>query len=112
MRQVRPGARIAMAGIKFFPWWTGPLNLLAWAKNRPYNARPADLWQPWSLVAAWCDGFHWTSTQWGMGYIASGTRKATRHRRDGTKRRCGSPSTALPPDPRRLPPCPFPAAVS
>ena len=77
LRQARPGARVAMAGMKFFPWWTGPLNLLAWAKNRPYNARPADLWQPWSLVAAWCDGFHWTATQWGMGYIASGTRKAT-----------------------------------
>jgi demethylmenaquinone methyltransferase/2-methoxy-6-polyprenyl-1,4-benzoquinol methylase len=75
MRQVRPGARIAMAGIKFFPWWTGPLNLLAWMKNRPYNARPADLWKPWSLVAAYCDDFHWTATQWGMGYIASATRK-------------------------------------
>jgi demethylmenaquinone methyltransferase/2-methoxy-6-polyprenyl-1,4-benzoquinol methylase len=75
MRQVRPGARIAMAGIKFFPWWTGPLNLLAWMKNRPYNARAAELWQPWSLVAAYCDDFHWTATQWGMGYIASATRK-------------------------------------
>jgi arsenite methyltransferase len=75
MRQVRPGARVAMAGIKFFPWWTGPLNLLAWMKNRPYNARAADLWQPWSLVAAYCDDFHWTATQWGMGYIASATRK-------------------------------------
>ena len=73
MRQVRPGARVAMAGIKFFPWWAGPLNLLAWLKNRPYNARPADLWQPWSLVAAYCDDFRWSGTQWGMGYIASGT---------------------------------------
>ncbi len=76
MRQVRPGGRVAMAGIKFFPWWTGPLNLLAWLKNRPYNAKPADLWQPWSLVAAYCDDFRWAGTQWGMGYIASGTRKA------------------------------------
>ena len=76
MRQVRPGARVAMAGIKFFPWWAGPLNLLAWLKNRPYNARPADLWQPWSLVAAYCDDFRWSGTQWGMGYIASGTRNA------------------------------------
>lgn len=81
LRQVRPGARVAMAGIKFFPWWTGPLNLLAWMKNRPYNANPADLWQPWSIVAAQCDGFSWSSTQWGMGYIACGiyrgpTRKA------------------------------------
>jgi arsenite methyltransferase len=75
MRQVRPGARVAMAGIKFFPWWTGPLNLVAWLKNRPYNAKAADLWRPWSLVAAHCDDFSLRSTQWGMGYIASGIRK-------------------------------------
>jgi demethylmenaquinone methyltransferase/2-methoxy-6-polyprenyl-1,4-benzoquinol methylase len=77
LRQLKPGARVAMAGIKFFPWWTGPLNLLAWMKNRPYNAKAADLWQPWSLVAAHCDGFSWRSTQWGMGYIASGIYKGS-----------------------------------
>jgi ubiquinone/menaquinone biosynthesis C-methylase UbiE len=72
LRQVKPGARVAMAGIKFFPWWTGPLNIVAWLKNRPYNAKAADLWEPWSHVAARCDHFQWNSTQWGMGYIASG----------------------------------------
>ena len=77
-RQVKPGARVAMAGIKFFPWWTGPLNLLAWLKNRPYNAKAADLWSPWSLVAERCDGFEWQSTQWGMGYIASATYRGDR----------------------------------
>jgi arsenite methyltransferase len=77
LRQMKPGARVAMAGIKFFPWWTGPLNLLAWLKNRPYNAQAADLWTPWSLVAAQCENFQWHSTQWGMGYIASGIRKET-----------------------------------
>jgi arsenite methyltransferase len=76
LRQARPGARIAMAGMKFFPWWTGPLNLLAWLKNRPYNARPAELWQPWDIVQRWCDRFDQHSTQWGMGYIAHGTRRA------------------------------------
>jgi arsenite methyltransferase len=75
LRQVRPGARVALAGMKFFPWWTGPLNLLPWLKNRPYNAQAADLWEPWSHVAARCDRFSWTATQWGMGYIASGTLK-------------------------------------
>jgi len=72
LRQVRQGGRVAMAGIKYFPWWTGPLNLLAWLKNRPYNANAADLWEPWSLVAAQCEAFEWSHTQWGMGYIASG----------------------------------------
>jgi arsenite methyltransferase len=76
LRQVKPGARVAMAGIKYFPWWTGPLNILAWLKNRPYNAKPADLWAPWSHVAAQCTGFQWQSTQWGMGYIASGIKRS------------------------------------
>ena len=72
LRQVRPGARVAMAGMKFFPWWFGPLNLLPWLKNRPYNAKAADLVAPWSLVAAHCRSFERFSTQWGMGYIAHG----------------------------------------
>lgn len=74
MRQARPGARIAMAGMKYFPWWTGPLNLLAWLKNRPYNARPADLWRPWDIVQGYCATFERQATQLGMGYIARGTR--------------------------------------
>jgi arsenite methyltransferase len=77
VRQARPRARIAIAGMKFFPWWTGPLNLLPWLKNRPYNAKAADLWQPWSLVAAHCTHFEWTSTQAGMGYIGHGVLKET-----------------------------------
>ncbi len=75
MSQVKPGANVAVAGMKFFPWWTGPLNLLPWMKNRPYNARPADLWHPWDRIERWCDGFSRSSTQWGMGYIAHGQRK-------------------------------------
>ncbi|MBP6764369.1 MAG: methyltransferase domain-containing protein [Rubrivivax sp.] len=72
LRQLRPGARVAMAGMKFFPWWTGPLNLLAWLKNRPYNAKAADLWRPWDHVAPHLDRFEWQATQAGMGYMASG----------------------------------------
>jgi arsenite methyltransferase len=72
LRQARPGARVAVAGMKFFPWWTGPLNLLPWLKNRPYNARPADLWHPWDRLERHCQSLQRTSTQWGMGYIAHG----------------------------------------
>lgn len=76
MRQVKPGARIAIAGIRYFPWWTGPLNLYAWLKNRPYNARPGELWRPWDRIEPYCQSLqHWT-TQFGMGYIACG------HKRD------------------------------
>ncbi len=75
MAQVRPGARVAMAGMKFFPWWTGPLNILAWLKNRPYNAKASDLWAPWDIVQTYCHSFSMTSTQLGMGYVASGIRK-------------------------------------
>jgi hypothetical protein len=48
------------------------LNLLAWLKNRPYNAQPADLWRPWDRVQPRCEAFELWSTQWGMGYIARG----------------------------------------
>ena len=78
VRQAHPGARIAMAGMKFFPWWTGPLNLLAWAKNRPYNALAADLWSPWDIVQTYCETFERWSTQWGMGYIARARLRADR----------------------------------
>ena len=53
----------------------GPLNLLAWAKNRPYNAKAADLWTPWDIVQSYCNSFTRESTQWGMGYIATGILK-------------------------------------
>jgi arsenite methyltransferase len=75
VRQAKPGARIAMAGMKFFPWWTGPLNLLAWSKNRPYNAKATDLWAPWDIVQSHCATFECESTQWGMGYLAKGVLK-------------------------------------
>jgi demethylmenaquinone methyltransferase/2-methoxy-6-polyprenyl-1,4-benzoquinol methylase len=75
MRQVRPGGRVAVAGIQFFPWWTGPLNLLPWLKNRPYNARPADLWQPWDILERHCSQFTRQRVMAGMGYIASATRR-------------------------------------
>jgi arsenite methyltransferase len=61
--------------MKFFPWWTGPLNLLAWSKNRPYNAKASDLWAPWDIVQSHCAKFERESTQWGMGYLAHGVLK-------------------------------------
>jgi arsenite methyltransferase len=72
LAQVKPGGRVALAGMKFFGWWAGPLNLIAWLKNRPYNARPADLWTPWDRIEPHCASFERVATQAGMGYIAWG----------------------------------------
>jgi arsenite methyltransferase len=77
LRQVKPGARIAVCGMKFFPWWTGPLNLLPWLKNRPYNVRAADLWRPWDLLQPRCEGWRQQSVMGGMGYLASARLKST-----------------------------------
>lgn len=75
--QFRPGTRIAIAGMKFFPWPLAPLNLMAWLKNRPYNVRAHELHRPWSLIAPYLSGFSWQGTQWGMGYIGCGHVKET-----------------------------------
>lgn len=75
--QGRAGTRVAMAGMKFFPWWLAPLNLLAWLKNCPYNVHAHEMHEPWSLVAPRLDGFVWEPTQWGMGYLAHGRLKGS-----------------------------------
>ncbi len=72
LSQLPAGTRVAIAGMKFFPWAVAPLNLLAWLKNRPYNARAHELYKPWRLLAAHLVGFEWRATQWGMGYIGCG----------------------------------------
>lgn len=70
--QAKPGARVAVAGMKFFPWWSGPLNLLPWLKNRPYNARAAELWRPWDRLQPHCEPWTLQSVHAGMGYVAWG----------------------------------------
>jgi demethylmenaquinone methyltransferase/2-methoxy-6-polyprenyl-1,4-benzoquinol methylase len=66
-----PGARIAVAGVKFYPWWLAPANLHVWVKNWLYNARPSGLNRPWDILEK-----HVTlqveSTMFGRGYLASG----------------------------------------
>lgn len=77
LRQAHPGARIAVCGMKFFPWWTGPLNLLPWLKNRPYNVRAAELWRPWDLLQPRCEGWQQQSVMGGMGYLARARARST-----------------------------------
>jgi demethylmenaquinone methyltransferase/2-methoxy-6-polyprenyl-1,4-benzoquinol methylase len=71
-RHARPGARVAVAGIKFFPWWAAPLNLYVYLKNRPYNANPGGLSRPWRHLERYVPDLRVEPTQFGMGYIALG----------------------------------------
>lgn len=68
----KPQARIAVAGLKLFPWWLAPLNIYARAKARPYATTLEGLNQPWSLLVEHVPALNLRSTQFGMGYLASG----------------------------------------
>ncbi|WP_280152423.1 class I SAM-dependent methyltransferase [Piscinibacter sp. XHJ-5] len=72
LAQLPPGTRLAVAGMKYFPWWLAPLNLLAWLKNLPYNVHAHELNRPWALLEQHLQGFTWKPTQGGMGYIGRG----------------------------------------
>lgn len=67
-----PGARVAIAGVKYFPWWLAPLNAWVYLKNHGYNGAPGGLRTPWDRIAPRLAAWRWQSTQFGMGYIASG----------------------------------------
>ncbi len=67
----RPGAMIAIAGVKYFRGWLAPLNLWVYLKNAAYNGAPGQLRAPWSIAAGFLPDLQTTPTQWGMGYIAT-----------------------------------------
>lgn len=71
LSMARPGARVSIAGIKHFPWWTGPLVLLSYAKNVGWNGNLSGMRRPWAKIEPHLVGFSHHSTQWGMGYVAS-----------------------------------------
>jgi arsenite methyltransferase len=68
----RPGARVAVAGIKYFPRWLEPLNLWVYWKNLGYNGAPGELRTPWDRLAPRLHDWQRSDTQWGMGYLACG----------------------------------------
>jgi demethylmenaquinone methyltransferase/2-methoxy-6-polyprenyl-1,4-benzoquinol methylase len=68
----RPGAAVAIAGIKYFPRWLEPLNLWVYIKNRGYNGAPGELRTPWDRIAPHLANWRLTPTQLGMGYIGTG----------------------------------------
>jgi demethylmenaquinone methyltransferase/2-methoxy-6-polyprenyl-1,4-benzoquinol methylase len=68
----RPQARVAIAGVKYFPGWLAPLNLWVYLKNYGYNGAPGELATPWDRILPLLDDWQMAPTQFGMGYIGSG----------------------------------------
>jgi demethylmenaquinone methyltransferase/2-methoxy-6-polyprenyl-1,4-benzoquinol methylase len=68
----RPGARVAVAGVRYFPAWLAPLNLWVYLKNAAYNGAPGGLCKPWAPLAARLQAWQRVTTQFGMGYIGHG----------------------------------------
>jgi ubiquinone/menaquinone biosynthesis C-methylase UbiE len=73
----KPEVRVAIAGVKYFPRWLAPLNAWVYLKNYGYNGAPGGLRTPWDRIAPRLDDWRITSTQLGMGYIATGRLAAT-----------------------------------
>jgi len=70
---MRPGARIAVAGLKTTHPLLVPLNLSAWWRGRRYRTTDANLRRPWIHLLRWVPDFTWRATYLGTGYIGSGT---------------------------------------
>jgi SAM-dependent methyltransferase len=68
----RPGAAVAIAGIKYFPRWLAPLNAWVYWKNLGYNGAPGDLHSPWDRITPHLEAWQMRSTQYGMGYLGTG----------------------------------------
>lgn len=69
----RPGARVAVAGMKFVSWWLAPVNLYVMAKGRPYMTTFEGLARPWSHLEGYLQRFETEPTLLGTGYIGWGT---------------------------------------
>lgn len=69
----RPGARVAIAGIKHPPAWLFPLRLYRLLKARPYVTTLSGLDRPWRLVEARLANLHVRSMLLGTNYLAYGS---------------------------------------
>ena len=70
LSMARPGARVAIAGVKYFPAWLAPLNVWVYFKNAAYNGAPGGLRRPWEIAAGFLADVSIAPTQLGMGYLA------------------------------------------
>jgi demethylmenaquinone methyltransferase/2-methoxy-6-polyprenyl-1,4-benzoquinol methylase len=75
----RPGARVAVAGMRFLPWWGGPVNLWLRLRARRYVTTFDGMRRPWAPLETYCPdvrverGFHL-----GTSYLATATYRGER----------------------------------
>ena len=73
----RPGARVAVAGVKHPPWWLFPARIWRFANARPYLTTFEGLARPWSLLERHLTGIDVTPVLFGTNYIAAGRVRAS-----------------------------------
>ena len=71
----RPGARVAIAGVKHPPAWLFPLRLYRLLKARPYVTTMSGLDRPWQLIEGYLANLRVRSVMLGTNYLASGSAK-------------------------------------
>ena len=71
-----PNARVAIAGMKYVPWWMAPVNLLVRAKAHPYMTTFEGLKRPWDLALPYLSEFRWSPEMFGICYIGWGRVRA------------------------------------
>jgi demethylmenaquinone methyltransferase/2-methoxy-6-polyprenyl-1,4-benzoquinol methylase len=69
----RPGARVAIAGVKHPPVWLFPLRLYRLLKARPYVTTLSGLDRPWHLIEGHLAYLRVRNVMLGTNYLASGT---------------------------------------
>jgi arsenite methyltransferase len=64
------GARIVSAGMRYFPWWLGPLNIVVLIKAYPYATTLQGFNRPWSVLANYVESLSTESMYCGIAYVA------------------------------------------
>lgn len=68
----RPGARVAVAGLKAAPLWAAPVTAFAMWRSRNYVTTFEGLSAPWDHLASMLADFQWQSRLLGSGYVGWG----------------------------------------
>ncbi len=83
MHVAKPGARVAVAGLRLLPWWwAAPINVWNLYRTSCYLTTYSGLRRPWRLLLPYCPNLAVMRTYWcGAYYVAVGVVTPERIRR-------------------------------